>query len=586
MATPWDAEAGTQQQRIPVPDAPDGSYVYEFGHALPGIKVKLATGDTHAISQMADLSIKKLLRATVLVRAPTSMPPGIEWRFTGGIFGEIAVPTNDATTRIYRDFALGTPEVAGPHNVLFRLQLTGPSLGDIFEVELPSVQLDALQEDDGNYLPGVANRVPEPGFAHVSRTSLIQFEIVTSGDPVDLSRTTVRVDGVVIYQNGAFVGSWAFGSFVGNVNSGELFRCNPPDPFGSDVDVTVHVTSTVTSGVDAALVTSWTFHTVDETAPAVVSATQLTPNTVRVTFNEPMRRLNDLAQEDALTTTNYRIELVSPPPAVIPDVSVALVDDDVNSVVLIVLDDFTHKTTYRVVVSNVVDVSGNVIGEPSSAEFSTVTRTDIVGRNFWLIRKLPQGLVETDTKLGGSLRRFIACLQILFDELLGDIDLWPDIFNPDLAAEQFLDAMLEDLGNPFPFILDERTKRKLALLLVSLYQTKGTDQGMIDAIRLFLDIEVQIFLVGLDDIWTMNESEMDIDTYLGSSDIRLLYSFDVISPIILTDEQRQMIRTIVAYMRRAPTHLRYIIEPPALPENPDHWELGLSEMDDTTILHL
>jgi hypothetical protein len=124
------------------------------------------------------------------------------------------------------------------------------------------------------------------------------------------------------------------------------------------------------------------------------------------------------------------------------------------------------------------------------------------------------------------------------------------------------------------------------LLLVSLYQTKGTDQGMVDAIRLFLDIEVQIFLVGLDEIWTLDESELDIDTYLGSSDIRLLYSFDVISPVILTEEQRKMIRTIVAYMRRAPTHLRYIIEPPDLPETPDHWELGLSELDDTTILHL
>jgi phage tail-like protein len=48
------------------------------------------------------------------------------------------------------------------------------------------------------------------------------------------------------------------------------------------------------------------------------------------------------------------------------------------------------------------------------------------------------------------------------DPLLADVDRWPDIFDFERAPEGFLDLILRDLGNPFPFELDTMGKRRLA----------------------------------------------------------------------------------------------------------------------------
>ncbi|RTL06465.1 hypothetical protein EKK58_05790 [Candidatus Dependentiae bacterium] len=589
MATWWNAEFGRYQGRIAISDAPDGSYVYQLGHALPGIIAGVNEGDYHKIEQTADFSGVKLLRATIRTRPiPNAFLYIIYWQIMLGIDGvhDMVLPF-DSEPRVYRDIVIPTFDLPpGTATLYFKLILAGVPRPGGYEFELAGAEIDAVEEDTSDYNPGIANRIPEPGADKIHPFRWITFDLFDTGpDGVDLNRTTVKVAGEVIYENGSFVGSWAGSSTVDDVGYGKRFSCAPGPSYGSDNEVLVEVESAVIGGLNATLVTSWTFHTIDFTRPHVASAFQLSPRSVRVTFSEEMRRLDDGDASDALNVANYTIELISDPPAVIPQVIGVIPDDDVASVILLLSDDVTHKTTYRVVVANVHDTSMNVIDDPKSATFSTITRTDVLGRDWWLIRKLPAGLVETDTKLGGILRKFIACLQILFDELLADIDGWPEIFDPDLAPEQFVDAMLEDLGNPFPFVLDENTKRQLALLLVPLYQQKGTDQGMIDAIRLFLGIDVTIVSPGLDDIWTLDESELDVDTNLGTADLRTIYSFDVISPIALTEEQRQQIRAIVAYMRRAPTHLRFIIEPDPPPLVPDHWELGLSELETESTLH-
>jgi hypothetical protein len=52
----------------------------------------------------------------------------------------------------------------------------------------------------------------------------------------------------------------------------------------------------------------------------------------------------------------------------------------------------------------------------------------------------------------------------------------------------------------------------------------------------------------------------------------------------LTQTQRDQIRTIAEYMDRSEEHLRSIVEPtPGIVI--DHWEIGESEIGETTILH-
>ena len=62
----------------------------------------------------------------------------------------------------------------------------------------------------------------------------------------------------------------------------------------------------------------------------------------------------------------------------------------------------------------------------------------------------------------------------------------------DLAAERFLDLMLQDLGNPFPFDLSAADKRRLLNVLVAIYREKGTAVGIKNVIRFFLGLEVDI----------------------------------------------------------------------------------------------
>jgi hypothetical protein len=108
------------------------------------------------------------------------------------------------------------------------------------------------------------------------------------------------------------------------------------------------------------------------------------------------------------------------------------------------------------------------------------------------------------------------------DLLLADVDRWPDVFDLERAPEPFVDLILADLGNPFPFELDAMGKRRLA--------------SNVEVARL------------------------------------------------LTDRERRQLRAIVEYLKPAHTHFVDLVEPQPL-VLPDHWELGLSDLGDTTFLH-
>jgi phage tail-like protein len=194
-----------------------------------------------------------------------------------------------------------------------------------------------------------------------------------------------------------------------------------------------------------------------------------------------------------------------------------------------------------------------------------------------------------EPKLGRGLREepesaFDVGLQEVADLLLAEGDRYAAIFDLERAPEPFLDLIVQDLGNPFPFDLDVLGKRRLASVLVEMYRQKGTAVGIENAIRFFLGIDVAAITPFAGTTLVLGESELGVDWELGPSNRFARYAFNVEVEVPLTDTERHQIRAIVDYLKPAHTHFVDLIEP-GLPPVFDHWELGISELGWTTDLH-
>jgi len=243
----------------------------------------------------------------------------------------------------------------------------------------------------------------------------------------------------------------------------------------------------------------------------------------------------------------------------------------------------TPDVAYRVVVAGVTDVHGNPVLSPHNTTTFIGFRPSMpAARRFDLWSMLPRHNRRTDAT--GDLWRFIACLQEVVDLLLAEVDRYPDIFDLERAPEGFLDLILRDLGNPFPFELDELGKRRLASVLVEMYRQKGTAIGIENAIRFFLGIDITAIMSFTGTTLVLGESELGIDWELGPSDLFARYAFDVEVDEPLSDTERQQIRAIVDYLKPAHTHFVDLIEP-GIPPTFDHWELGVSELGVESELH-
>jgi phage tail-like protein len=101
-----------------------------------------------------------------------------------------------------------------------------------------------------------------------------------------------------------------------------------------------------------------------------------------------------------------------------------------------------------------------------------------------------------DADVTQDVRRWLACLQEIVDLLLTTIDAFPGaLADPDRASDAVIDAMLVDLGNPFPWPeLDLTAAQRRGLLrnLVDLYRYAGTAVGIEAAVRLLLGVTVQV----------------------------------------------------------------------------------------------
>lgn len=470
---------------------------------------------------------------------------------------------------------------------------------DTFEVELPGVYLDSVVLDTATNRPEIINRIPHPDETGVRVNAPIELEL---SDPNDTVFAQGQITTVSVYVAGvlAYTGTTASGTFQpgfdgpassrdDTIDGGRGLRLviDPTTNFQPLTPVAVRVLANVV-GVFATAEWNYTFTTEDLIAPAVVSAVATGLRTVRVTFAEAVKAADPTAVDDALNPANWAITRLSTSvddglpsflPVVVSATAVA------GTIELVFDDNMTGGSLYQVTVSSVEDIFGNPATPPTNAAaFYGYACPAPSGRRFQLLEWVPDMNVAED--LSRDLERFVKCFQEVTDVLLCDIDDWTRILDPDTAPEEFVDAMLVDLGNPFTFDLTLNDKRRLIRVLVPIYQQKGTEAGIINAVRFFLGVEVELHYPAFEGPWLLGVSELGVGSLLSTGDTRTRLSFQIESPVNLTDDQREKIIKIANYMKDARTHLiEPILEPTVVPANPNHWEIGLSELGSTTLLH-
>lgn len=315
-------------------------------------------------------------------------------------------------------------------------------------------------------------------------------------------------------------------------------------------------------------------------APRVVGAQARELARVRVSFDRAVLQDDPNAETDALNPARYVLTAASAPAV---GASVIAVEPATSSAVDLLSDvPLTPGASYQVEVAGVRDAPADGAGAASgTALFTGFVPPRPAERAFDLYRLLPELNRREDTT--GDLRRFLACLQEVTDLVLVDIDHFTDILDPDIAPERFLDRMQGELGDPFAFDLSVVDKRRLLNVLVAMYREKGTARGIINAIRFFLGLEVEITSYAGEALF-LGESLLGEDWVLGPSTLFAALAFEIVSPRLLTAEERRRLRQIVDYLKPAQTHFARLVEPTP-PETIDHLELGISELGENWVLH-
>jgi phage tail-like protein len=589
--TPFTRELGTAQGRIEPIRAPadQGEWSFGLGSDTVGRVSRFANGDSIKVAQTDDAPGVVVLRPRVHLRpALAAAPAGVGWTLTAEIEGApfLSVPLD--RVRDLQDVVATLPYLGGaPFELAFKLEVTGA--GGPWELELPCAYVDAIREDAAAAVEDVflCNRLPEPGETRVPRATPFQLDVsgAASGSSPVVASTRIYVNGTLVFDGSAFVGGWS-GTFATREVYTRRFSFTPPGPFPSESEVTVRVVTE--TGAGTPLDRAYSFKVEDYATPSVIGAQARDRRTARVEFSEPMAA-------SASDASNWAIEVVEGPPLVgwgdfrrgaavwVTPTTVTQVSDRLFDVATDI--DMTMGALYRAVVAGVTDVSGNVVDPGAASADFVALDTRPAERRFELVQHVPaMNITEDHTQ---DLRKFLWAWQEPLDLLLCKIDEWLELLDPDTAPEPFLDAMLEDLGNPFTFALTADEKRRLVGLLVPIYQQKGTAEGIVATIRLFLGLDVTIAYPSFEGAG-LGEAELGgatPGTFILGGSAYDHYAYEVVSPSLLDSTQRERIAALAEYMQAANEHLTAIIEPTDPSPVPDHLELGVSELGINWILH-
>ena len=560
-----------------------GSATLVLGHAASGNVVMLADGDRIRVEQ-ATTADESRVQLTGLARIP-ELASGVSWRLSW-MLGGTAIRTLDFDAAgIYslNDFGMTLAQTAGGTAIDLQVQLEPLGLAaDGEAIELPGFFIDVVRTVVTSDVQ-LVNRVPSPAQLEIDADPLaVAFELASGilGTAVSTTDTRVYIDGVEVFDGTAFSGGWS--GTVTASGTDRLFALSNAGPFESEQLLTVRVTSEH-AGALGPIDETYTFTTADTTDVSVSSAQARDKLTVRVQFDD------DVDSALATTPANYVFEALTVPAVSVEAQSAALVGTDAVDITVDL--EWSQGADYRLTVLNVTDTTGNPLAT-DSAEFAGFLPETPDNRDFQLWDVV---LSQEDRRadVTGELRLFMLCLQDVTDMLLCSVDRWTDILDLDVAPEAYVDAILCDLGNPFTFVeLSLVDRRKLARTLVDIYKTKGTAEGLIDAVRFLVGVEITLDVVNArTDFWALGVSPLGYTTLLAPpSGDPLWYSFTVVSAVDLTDTQREQILAIADYMKAAHEHVLGVVEPSTTtPAAPAYWALeiaGASELGVTTILGL
>lgn len=403
----------------------------------------------------------------------------------------------------------------------------------------------------------VIMRDPQPGELGVPVASTVYMRIVDlSGVPADPSTIAADVyldqgaGEVLAYEDGVgFHAPWnGPASAVATSGGGDpycfvdLTLDQAPDVFASEQLVAVRIALGTSVGgwghfpwghapwghfpaAPGSLDIAYSFTAADVEPLRLLRAEAIAPRTVRLTFDDTpatsgagsVLALAQWPQATALQRQN-----VDPYPAVdlyVTGVAVAPTGGG-TQIDLTTQWEMTPGQAYLVTVAAAVtDESGNAMdAAASTATFLGFAPALPVGRiwDYWRLMPLKNRLEDYTH----DLERFARSLHEVVGWLTYDVDHFTDQFDPDLATDVQIDAMLADVGNPFEWVdldLTAAQRRRLLRVLVDIYQSKGTARGIEDTVYFLLGLTVRVveYLAGG---WVLGEDE------LGEGAIAELYS--------------------------------------------------------------
>jgi phage tail-like protein len=595
----------------------DGAAVFCLGHDAGDLVEFFAPGDYVEVAQLGSLPAGNLLTFQARTRAARVAPPPTSYTWVAHVLVDgtvVGSRTIDNGSQVDWEWYVDLTAVVGAsHTIALRLTLEGSALPGppalpVFELGVPAFYIDNLRFSTGvgpfitNQIP-VANQGQTAGSPPAASTS-VAFEVFGLGTSVDPSTLSVTINGVSVVLAGALQ-SGVSGS-IGGAGERLSVTLQPNVPFSSAEIVTVHASVADVGGSPASR--SWTFQVIDTIPPILVGAQVLSPKQIRLTWNEVLTLADPAGAHDALNPALYTLAANLPDadtPAVrgLPDValsplvvSVTPADTTGYAIDLTTDVEISPGVDYLVTELGVADLVGNF----ESGGAIVAPGFDLPwpnGRVFDLLRWLPQMNRREDVT--HDLVRFVRCLQEPANLLLYDIDRWTNILDVDAAPEADLDAMLADLGNPFPFVLTAGQKRLLVRTLVTLYGQKGTAPGILNAVRLLLGLTVTItgytgetMALGVSELGGEQPppgfdpaSPLYGSWILGPGTSWALYAFRVVSAIALSPAQVAQITFIANYMKPGHTHLVEVVVPVTIATY-DPVELGVSELGVDWTLHL
>lgn len=456
-------------------------------------------------------------------------------------------------------------------------------------VNLPALWFDAFGEAAavGIFL---ANQYPEDADTEVPKGLDVTLEILSTAAPaVDLTATTITINGVTAMLNGVFQAGFVAGSSSTPINVHD-FRIviAHDDDWTSEQIITVVVVSETVGGGDT-LDESYSFTVEDLVDPQLVSAFATYATTIRVTFNEGMLASSADGATDALNPDNYAITYV---PVNNRQAAVSVAVTAVTQISSTVYDlttdiELTFWRAYLLTCGAIGDDSSNANALDADYRFAGFDSWTPPGwpptRRFRLWDMLTQD--NRDDDVTGDLERLVDCWQDIIWMLLWDADRIEELWDVDKSPEVALDARLQGLGNPHVFDMTVLQKRKLLDFIVPSYRQHGTKPAIINLVRFFLGITVTIYAYNSSDYrWVLGHDTLGHGTILGPGDgTPELYTFVIQSLTDLTTEQRRWIGLIADTTKAA--HEHYTIKDPGDYPTWDHWQLSHSKLGSETILH-